>query len=271
MSLTPRGPDDVLPVTTPHFSGRGAIVTGGTKGIGAAVAARLAEAGAAVLVTARSAPDALPEGVTFVAADMATADGVASVVETARTRLRTVDVLVHVVGGSDQVPGGALDTDDTVWQRMLDLNLMPAVRLDRALLPDMLARGRGAIVHVTSMQRTTPLPTTTPYAAAKAALANYSKNLANQAAPHGVRVNSVSPGFVETEAAARMVRALAEADGITEPESRRRIMDSIGGIPLGRPATPREAAELIAFLVSDRASALVGAEYVIDGGSTRTV
>jgi NAD(P)-dependent dehydrogenase (short-subunit alcohol dehydrogenase family) len=255
----------------PELAGRTAVVTGGSRGIGAAITARLAAAGASVLITARSAPTDPPAGVRFVAADVGTADGVAAVADVARAQLGEVDILVHVVGGSGQQPGGAVDTDDETWRQVLAVNLMAAVRLDRALLPAMLARGRGAIVHITSVQRTTPLPSTVPYAAAKAALTNYSKNLANQAAPAGVRVNSVSPGFVETDAAAAMVSRLAEAQGVDDATSRRRIMDSIGGIPLGRPARPEEVAELVGFLVSDRSPSIVGAEYVIDGGSTRTV
>lgn len=255
-----------------ELDGRRAVVTGGTRGgIGAAITARLTEAGARVLTTARSTPDDLADAELFVAADVGTAEGIALVADAALHRLGGVDIVVHVVGGSRQEPGGVLALSDDDWEQSFAVNLFASVRLDRALLPSMIDEGGGAIVHVTSIQRRVPLPTTVPYAAAKAALTSYSKNLATQMAPKGVRVNTVAPGFVETAGARGMVSALAAADGVDEDTSRKRIMESIGGIPLGRPARPEEVADLVAFLVSDRASAITGAEHVIDGGSTRTI
>jgi NAD(P)-dependent dehydrogenase (short-subunit alcohol dehydrogenase family) len=249
-----------------------ALVTGGTKGIGGAVAARLRESGATVLVTARTRPDDLALSDLFVAADVTTAEGCTAVADTVMTRLGGIDIMVHVVGGSSAPAGGFAMLGDDEWRRALDLNLFPAVRLDRALLPKMLEQGSGVIIHVTSIQRQLPLPESTiAYAAAKAALANYSKGLSKQVSPKGIRVVSVSPGWVETEAAVRLVNRLAKASATDYEGARQGLMDSLGGIPIGRPAKPSEVADLVAFLASPRAASITGTEYVIDGGTVPTV
>jgi len=252
------------------LTGRRALVTGGTKGVGAAVVQALREAGAAVMATARSVPDAA-DGVSYVAADLTTADGCAAVAQAATERLGGIDILVNVVGGSQAPGGGFAALDDEAWRRELDQNLMPAVRLDRALLPAMIARGAGVIIHVTSIQRELPLPeSTTAYAAGKAALSTYSKSLSKEVTPKGVRVVRVSPGWVETEAAVGLAERLARQAGTDYEGGKQLIMRSLGGIPLGRPAKPREVADLIAFLASPRAGAITGTEYVIDGGTVPT-
>jgi NAD(P)-dependent dehydrogenase (short-subunit alcohol dehydrogenase family) len=254
-----------------ELNGRRALVTGGTHGIGEAVVARLREAGVKVLTTARTTPADLPDANLFVAADVATAEGCAIVADAVRDRLGGVDIIVHVVGGSPAPAGGFAVLDDREWSRALDLNLLSAVRLDRALLPAMLEHGAGVIIHITSIQRQLPLPDATiAYAAAKAALSNYSKGLSKEVSPKGIRVVRVSPGWVETEAAVRLVTELAKKTGADYEGARQGLMKSLGGIPIGRPAKPKEVADLVAFLASPRATSITGTEYVIDGGTVPT-
>ena len=149
---------------------------------------------------------------------------------------------------------------------------MSAVRIDRVLLPAMIEQGSGVIIHVTSIQRELPLPeSTTAYAAAKAALLNLQQESVERSNAKGIRVVRVSPGWVETEAAVALAERLAEEAGVDYEGGKQIIMNSLGGIPLGRPAKPAEVADLITFLASPRAGLISGAEYVIDGGTVPTV
>ena len=249
-----------------------ALVTGGTKGVGAAVVVALRDAGAQVVATARVAPSQPTRGVRYIAADISTADGAGVVAQSVLQELGGVEILVNVLGGSSAPGGGFAALDDTEWSKELNLNLMPAVRLDRALLPSMIARRSGVIIHVTSIQRLLPLPESTiAYAAAKAALSTYSKALSKEVTRKGIRVIRVSPGWVETEAAVALAERLASQAGTDYEGGKQIIMQGLGGIPLGRPAKPSEVADLIAFLVSPRAASITGTEYVIDGGTIPTV
>ncbi|MBL6076856.1 SDR family oxidoreductase [Belnapia sp. T18] len=254
-----------------EFEGRRVLVTGGSKGAGRATVQRFLDAGARVMSAARHRP-AETMGADFVAADLMEPGGARALAEAVTERLGGVDVLVHVLGGSTAPGGGFAALTEEHWRAAFDLNLMPAVRLDRLLLPQMIARGSGAVIHVASIQRRLPLhESTTAYAAAKAALTTYSKALSKEVGPKGVRVNVVSPGWIYTEAADALVQRIAASSGGTPETARQGILDALGGIPLGRPAKPEDVAELIAFLASDRASAIHGAEYVIDGGTIPTV
>jgi NAD(P)-dependent dehydrogenase (short-subunit alcohol dehydrogenase family) len=167
-----------------EFAGVRVLVTGGTKGIGAAVAVRFAEAGADVVVAARTPVDEPPAG-RFVAADIATADGTAALAAQATQLLGGIDVLINNAGSQTYIPGGALDATDDDWYRDLDTNLMSAVRLDRALLPGMIAQNRGVIIHITSGQARLPGAASLPYAAAKAATTVYSKGWPTRSASTG--------------------------------------------------------------------------------------
>jgi NAD(P)-dependent dehydrogenase (short-subunit alcohol dehydrogenase family) len=257
----------------PHeFDGQRVLVTGGTQGMGAAIVRRLAAGGATVATTARSAPpaDLVPDA--FIQADVSTREGVNKILGEVLERFGGIDILIDNVGGSSAPGGGFLALTDADWQVTLETNLLAAVRLDRGVLPGMIERRHGVIIHISSIQRRLPLyEATLAYAAAKAALTTYSKGLSKEVGPQGIRVNTIAPGFIETDAAQRLIARLATQAGTDEKAARQGLMDSLGGIPIGRPGRPQEVAELVAFLASERAASIHGSEYVIDGGTVPTV
>jgi NAD(P)-dependent dehydrogenase (short-subunit alcohol dehydrogenase family) len=255
-----------------QLAGMRALVTGGARGLGAAVVQALVEADVRVVAAARSLPGKVVENVRYIAVDLSTAEGALQAADSVRQHLGGIDILVNVVGGSSAPAGGFAALNDSEWSKELELNLMSAVRLDRALLPSMIGQRSGVVIHVTSIQRVLPLPDATiAYAAAKAALSTYSKALSKEITPKGVRVVRVSPGWIETEASVALAERLAAQAGTDYEGGKQLIMKGLGGIPVGRPARPREVADLIAFLVSPRAASISGAEYVIDGGTVPTV
>ncbi|MFB9830859.1 SDR family oxidoreductase [Actinoallomurus acaciae] len=242
---------------TRELAGRRALVTGGSRGIGAAVVRRLLDAGAEVLTTARSATSTVPEGATFVAADVRTRAGAEALAAAAQETFGGVDVLVHNVGGARPFTG-ALAIPDEEWQDALDLNLLAAVRLDSLLVPGMRERRSGAIVHVSSAAVPAAIPQFLHYEAAKAGLENYSRGLASESAPYGIRVNTVSPGRVATPGGEATREQWARLDEGTGQDS--------ATVPLGRDGRPDDIADAVLFLVSGRASWLTGSNLFVDGG-----
>lgn len=252
------------------LQGRRALITGGTSGAGAATVALFKELGASVLTTARKKPADF-SGAAFVEADLTTPTGVQTVVDAVQRELGGLDILVNVLGGSSAPSGGFAALSDEEWDNEFNLNFFPAVRLDRALIPGMIAQGSGVVIHVTSIQRNLPLPeATTGYASTKAALNTYSKSISKEISPKGVRVVRVSPGWIASPGSNGLALRIAEQASISYDDAVQVIMNSLGGIPLGRPAAPEEVADLIAFLASDRAASITGTEHVIDGGTVPT-
>jgi len=242
-----------------ELAGQRVLVTGASRGIGAAVVQRLSAAGAEVVGVARSAPAAVPANVQFVAGDVRTQAGVQAIADAALQRLGGIDVIVNNASASRTFPAGSVSIPADEWRDVFDVTLMAAVWLNAALVPQMLERKSGAIVHIASSAAFNVPGAMLHYGAAKAALIAYSKGLATELAGAGVRVNTITPGNVQTPGADKVREDLAAGFGVD-------VATINSAVPLGRIGRPAEIAEAVAYLVSDRAAYVVGANLVIDGG-----
>ncbi|MCC9138655.1 SDR family oxidoreductase [Pontibacter silvestris] len=254
-----------------ELTGKVALVTGGTKGIGKAIADELAALGATVVVSARSKPT---EGIAydFIAADLTKSSDNEALAQKITEQYGGLDILVNNVGGTSSPAGGFSVLSDQDWESDLQLNLLAAIKLDKALVPSMMARKSGVVIHISSLNGKLPLYASNfSYGVTKAALNNYSKTLANEVASNGVRVITVSPGMVKTAAMDTFLESYATSIGKSPDEAAQIVMDGLGGVPMNRLAQPEEIAHLVGFLASPKASYITGANYVIDGGTIPTV
>jgi NAD(P)-dependent dehydrogenase (short-subunit alcohol dehydrogenase family) len=253
------------------LEGRVALVTGAGAGIGLATVEALRGAGAHVVAVARdpSAAAALGPDVEAVALDLSRPDGPARAVAAARARWGAVDVLVNNVGQFPYRDGGFLSVADEGWWSLLEVNLFSMVRACRLVLPGMMAAGRGAIVNVASDVGRAPDPFLVDYAVSKAAMLRLSKVLSIEYGPSGIRCNCVSPGPTRTkgwEQPGGFTDALAAEYGLGRDDAVDHFATEVRGTPLRRLGRADEVAAAIAYLASDAASHVTGADHRVDGG-----
>lgn len=237
------------------LSGKVALVTGGTRGLGRAIAARLAAAGCRVVACARNAPESLPNGVSFAAADIRDADAARMLVDDIAAQHGRFDILINNAGGSPAV--AAEQASPRFVEAITKLNLLAPIYLSQAAHPHMVAVGGGAIVNIASVSGVRPSPGTAVYGAAKAGLLNLTQSLAQEWGPAGIRVNAIIAGLMQTEN--------AEATyGDAEAQA------AVGrSMPLQRMGTGDDLAGAVLWLCSPLAGWVSGARINVDGGGER--
>ncbi|MFE4517647.1 SDR family NAD(P)-dependent oxidoreductase [Kitasatospora sp. NPDC056783] len=259
-----------------NLDGKVVLITGAGGGIGLATARAFVAEGASV-VGGDLDPEALEslgsDQVLPVRADLRDRDGAGHLVRAALERFGRVDVLHNNAGVAAVRPEGFLGVDDDAWRASLDLNLLGYVRMARAVLPHMLERGHGVLLHTASEAARMPNPRLPDYSVTKAGILSLSKALAREFTPRGVRSNVISPGFIRTAIYDRpggLADALAEEFGTDRETALKRYVE-LNGIPAGRLGSPEEVASTAVYLASDLSGFISGAEIVVDGGVTPTV
>jgi NAD(P)-dependent dehydrogenase (short-subunit alcohol dehydrogenase family) len=259
-----------------NLEGKVVVVTGASRGIGFAITKAFAAEGARVIAGARSTDPLEPLSKEYdvvpVAVDLATAEGAGRLVEAAAA-FGQIDVLINNVGSVAARLGGIAAVTDEEWLATLNNNLLSAIRTTRAALPGLVAT-KGAIVNIGSVNSILPDPSVVDYAASKAALASYAKSLSKEVGPLGVRVNTISPGPVDTDmwhGASGIADAVGQAMGITHDQAVDAVVEGLGGFATGRFSRPEEVADLALFLAGDRSRNVTGADFTIDGGLIKTI
>jgi NAD(P)-dependent dehydrogenase (short-subunit alcohol dehydrogenase family) len=259
-----------------HLTGRLALVTGGSKGIGLAVVRALAEEGAQVVAGARQSSDELSQlaeqyPVHFVSVDLGTTDGPAHLVAEAVSTLGGLDILVNNVGAAHPRLNGFLSVTDQDWTESLTITFLATVRTTRAALSHLLDRKGSTIVTVSSVNSFLPDPAVIDYSAAKAALANFCKALSKEVGPKGVRVNTISPGPVATDLWLGKDGVAATIANASGGEAEAVARQAAAGMLTGRFTRPEEVADLVVLLTSNRVGNVMGTDFAIDGGLITTL
>jgi NAD(P)-dependent dehydrogenase (short-subunit alcohol dehydrogenase family) len=255
------GMDNPYPKQIPdEFVDRKALVTGGSRGIGAAVAEYLLNGGASVVTSARTKTEDTPAASIFITADIRSVSGAQKLVDEAVGALGGLDILINNAGAARVYPGGAATIPDDEWLDSLDINFLSAVRVTNAALPALKESSNASIINISSTSALDAGPVALHYAAAKAALNTYNKGLAQELAPLSIRVNAVTPGAVVTPGGTEVLQAIVDAMGAP-------LEAVLSTIPLGRRGHSRDIAEMVGFLVSDRAQWITGENFMVDGGA----